>query len=232
MTVELNLQREEISTQSKRYVLVANSRKGSGKSTLASNLAAGYAQLGFNTVLVDTNPQLSSLKWLKKRPSSYPKITGVNRSPSGKLVDWKTAIPEGAERIIIDSPDGIEGRDLYDYIDRVDDIVVPIMPSEEDLRSAAQYLGNIHAYHGFCESHRRSFLVGNRVTKQSEFYKPLGAFLKQMSSQDLILLPDSYIFLRCADEGLGVADLKAYANYKMVITNMAKLIFMIETPDA
>ena len=50
-----------------------------------------------------------------------------------------------------------------------------------------------------------------------------------MGAHDVISLPDSYVFLRCADEGLGVADLSDSARYESAKTAMLKVINAIET---
>ena len=53
-----------------RSIMVLNSKGGSGKSTVATNLASYYATQGKRVVLVDLDPQSSSLDWLAARPSS------------------------------------------------------------------------------------------------------------------------------------------------------------------
>lgn len=233
MVSEVRVRQREISERGKRIILVANSKGGSGKSTIATNLAAGYAQLGYSTSLVDVDPQLSSSRWLSMRPPEYPMITGIigASSSSTPSLDWLMRVPPDAERIIVDSRGSMMGQQLYNFIDRVDDIVVPILPSAIDMESTADYLNDIYSYAGFRHSEKRAILVGNRMNKRNKFYHKLGRFLKKMSRQQLILLPDSYIFLRCADEGLGVADLRAYSRYKLAINGMAKLIYSLEGID-
>ena len=234
MVSEVRVRQREVSARGKRYILVANSKGGSGKSTVATNLAAGYAQLGYQTSLVDIDPQLSSARWLSARSPDYPHITGIigTSHATNQQLDWVLRVPPDAERIIIDSRGSMVGQKLYNYIDRVDDIVVPILPSSIDMESTEDYLNDIYSYAGFRESNKRILLVGNRLNKRNKYYHKLGRFLKRMSKQELILLPDSYIFLRCSDEGLGVADLRAYARYKQAIAGMAKLIHTIEESDA
>ena len=230
MVSEVRVRQRELSPRGKRYILVANSKGGSGKSTVATNLAAGYAQLGYATALVDVDPQLSASRWLSMRSSDYPHIDGViGRSNSNNAqLDWYVRVPPEAERIVIDSQGSMIGQSLYNFIDRVDYIVVPVMPSSIDLEATEDYLNDIYSYAGFRHSEKRLILVGNRLNKRNKYYHKLGRFLKRMSKDELILLPDSYIFLRCADEGLGVADLRAYSRNKQAIAGMAKLIYSIE----
>ena len=230
MVSEVRVREREVSPRGRRFILVANSKGGSGKSTVATNLAAGYAQLGYSTTLVDVDPQLSASRWLSMRSTDYPEITGVmgTSSSSDAQLDWYLRVPPNAERIIIDSKGSMIGQSLYNYIDRVDHIVVPVLPSSIDMESTEDYLNDIYSYAGFRHSEKRLILVGNRLNKRNKYYHKLGRFLKRMSTEELILLPDSYIFLRCADEGLGVADLRAYSRYKQAIAGMAKLIYSIE----
>lgn len=218
----------------RRTILVANSKGGSGKSTVATNIAAAYAQLGYVTSLVDTDPQLSSSRWLSMRPSGYPYISGVIGVPSDADADydWNESVPVDAERVVLDSRGSMVGEELYQFIDSADDILIPVLPSAIDMQSTADFLMDVYGYVNSRGAGQRVMLVGNRLNKRNKFYYRLNRFMKRMGRQDIILLPDSYIFLRCSDEGLGVADLESYARYKQAINSVAKLIFTLEGTDA
>lgn len=61
-----------------RSIMVLNSKGGSGKSTIATNIASYYATQGNKVILVDCDPQASSLEWLAARPSGRSTISGVD----------------------------------------------------------------------------------------------------------------------------------------------------------
>src|SRR5215510_599626 len=63
-------------TQMQRIV-VLNPKGGSGKTTIAINLASYYAVQGLRPVLMDFDPQGSTMRWLKKRSLQQPAIHGI-----------------------------------------------------------------------------------------------------------------------------------------------------------
>ena len=77
-------------TGTARRIAILNPKGGSGKTTLATNLAAYYASRGFQTALMDFDPQGSSGRWLKTRPATLPGIHGVAACDrvEGSLGDW------------------------------------------------------------------------------------------------------------------------------------------------
>lgn len=81
---------------------------------------------------------------------------------------------------------------------------------------------------GFRTSNKRLFVIGNRVEKRNKYFHQLNQFLKRMGAHEVMLLPDSYVFLRCADEGLGVADLKETPRYKNARDALLQIISSIE----
>jgi len=120
-------------------VLVASSKGGAGKSTLATNLAAYYAVDGKNTVLVDADRQGSSLRWSEKRALHANAVLGV----PGLRRDWEKHVPADTQRLVIDTPAGIRASEVADYLETIDAIVVPVLPSAIDLEATEPFLAEI-----------------------------------------------------------------------------------------
>jgi len=57
--------------------MVINSKGGSGKSTVATNLASYFATQNKKVVIMDYDPQGSSMAWLAARSSARPPIEGI-----------------------------------------------------------------------------------------------------------------------------------------------------------
>ena len=120
-------------------VLVASSKGGAGKTTIATNLAAHYAVEGKNTVLVDADRQGSSQRWAEKRAEMPNAVLGL----SGLRRDWARHLPEDAERVVIDSAAGIRSGEVGEFLDNVDALIVPILPSAIDLEAAVPFLAEL-----------------------------------------------------------------------------------------
>ncbi|RYD15862.1 MAG: ParA family protein [Lysobacteraceae bacterium] len=120
-------------------VLVASSKGGAGKSTIATNLAAHYAVKGRNTVLVDADRQGSALRWSEKRAAHANAVLGV----PGLRRDWVRHVPDDAERVIIDSAAGVRAAEVADYLEHIDAIVVPVLPSAIDLEATQPFLAEL-----------------------------------------------------------------------------------------
>lgn len=120
-------------------VLVASSKGGAGKTTIATNLAAHYAVDGKNTVLVDADRQGSSQRWAEKRAGMTNPVLGL----SGLRRDWPRHIPDDAQRVVVDSAAGIRSAEVGEFLDSVDAVIVPILPSAIDLEAAEPFLAEL-----------------------------------------------------------------------------------------
>lgn len=120
-------------------VLVASSKGGAGKTMVATNLAAYFSVDGKNTVLVDADHQGSSLRWCEKRALHVNAVLGL----PGLRRDWEKHVPGDAQRVIIDTPAGIRASEVGDYLDQVDVVVVPVLPSAIDLEASEPFLAEL-----------------------------------------------------------------------------------------
>ena len=112
-----------------RSIMVLNSKGGSGKSTVSTNLASYYSTLGNKVVLVDFDPQISSLEWLHARPRGRASITGIDAS-AGTF-----SLPRHADYVIYDTPAACPKKELGNYLRRAQSLyegrVIPyLMPAE------------------------------------------------------------------------------------------------------
>ena len=140
-------------------VLVASSKGGAGKSTIATNHAAHYAVKGRNTVLVDADRQGSALRWSEKRAAHANAVLGV----PGLRRDWVRHVPDDAERVIIDSAAGVRAAEVADYLEDVDAIVVPVLPSAIDLEATQPFLAEVAALPRVKKGKVAVGLVANRL---------------------------------------------------------------------
>lgn len=123
-----------------KTILVASSKGGAGKTTLATNLAAGFALEGKRTVLVDADPQGSSLHWAQRRAVLDSAVLPVEASDKG---DWLAKVPADAQRVVIDGRAGAMAQDLASFIEAADAIVVPVLPSGLDMEATVAFLNSL-----------------------------------------------------------------------------------------
>lgn len=141
-----------------RKVLVASSKGGSGKTTVATNLAACWAHRGHPTVLIDADPQGSSLNWNRMRPEHLPSVNVMQGSRS--TLD---RVAKDTEIVIIDTAAGTRPSQLERWLDAVDAVVVPVLPSGIDLDAALPYLQELATLPRIRRGGVPVGVVGNRL---------------------------------------------------------------------
>ena len=188
-----------------RSIMVLNSKGGSGKSTVATNLASYYSTQGKKVVLVDFDPQASSLEWLEARPSGRSTIIGIDASKG------YNRLPRNADYAIYDTPAAVHGKEINAYLRRAQSIIIPIMPSPIDMRAAIPFIQAVLANGRIARKESRVALVASRCRENTNVYHQLDSFLKKVRKAPFIsVLRESQNYIRAADRGLGIFELAPY----------------------
>jgi chromosome partitioning protein len=188
-----------------RSIMVLNAKGGSGKSTMATNLASYYASSGYRVMLVDYDPQHSSLDWLKERPSGKPGITGVDASTG------TVRVPRNVDYVIYDTPAAVRGKELANLLRRAESIIVPVLPSPIDMRAATEFIRIILDNNRVSRKECRVSLVANRCRENTNVYHQLEGFLKKIRKAPFIsVLRETQNYNRAAERGLGIFELPPY----------------------
>lgn len=192
-------------------VLVINSKGGSGKTTLSTNLASYYAHKHNKTVLMDYDPQGSSLQWLKVRPSDAEKIHGANGAPpKGAMVQRSSQswIPSDTQVQIIDAPAGASGLLLQELVRKANFIIIPVAPSPIDIHATADFIKDLYLTGGVRSASVKIAVVANRVRSSSTaMYASLENFLSALKLPILASISDSDHYLHAIAKGLGVFEM-------------------------
>lgn len=185
--------------------MVLNAKGGSGKSTIATNLASFYATRGNNVMLVDMDPQHSSLDWLKARPSGRPSISAID----GSSGSFRT--PRNTEYVIFDTPAAVRGKELTAMLRRAQSVIVPVLPSPIDMRAATDFIQQILDNGRISRKEARVALVANRCRENTNVYHQLESFLNKIRKVPFIsVLRETQNYNRASERGLGIFELAPY----------------------
>ena len=190
-------------------ILVFNSKGGSGKSTIATNLAGYFAHRGHSTALLDYDPQGSATKWLSQRPKDKPVIYGIaafkNRMDLTR--SWQLHIPSQADWVVIDAPAGVTGFRLADYVQRVDTIIIPVLPSPIDIHAAANFIRDLLLVGKARHFGTNIAVVANRVKENTRVFKQLRRFLATLELPYVATFRESQDYIRASEQGLSIHEL-------------------------
>lgn len=140
-------------------VLLASCKGGSGKTTLATHLAAHYAVDGKNTVLVDADRLGSSRHWCERRAGLASAVLPID----GTKRNWRDRLPDGVDRVVIDTPAGITAEEVEELLDFVDAVIVPVLPSPFDLEAVKPFVEQVAGLSRIKRGKVAAGVVGNRL---------------------------------------------------------------------
>jgi chromosome partitioning protein len=182
--------------------LVASSKGGCGKTTLVTQLATHWAQAGKTTAVIDADRQHSSLRWVGRRPENAPAIVAIEGSR--RAFD---RLPEGIDRVIVDTPAGVDEKDLEPYLERADVIVVPVLPSHFDLDATLDFLKVLKGFSRVKRGKLPVGLVGNRLKPWTNASQAALAELGERAPFPVVAeLRDSQAYVLLTALGKGIFD--------------------------
>ena len=193
-------------------IVVLNPKGGSGKTTLAINLAAFFAARGDNTLLIDRDPQGSSTRWLRKRKVPQPAINGIAtfERDSRTTMSWQMRVPDGTQKIIVDSPAAVEARGMPELTRDAHKVIVPVLPSDIDIHAASRCIADLLLVAKIKRAENRIGVVANRVRKNTLMFQSLMRFLEKLDIPVIATIRDSQNYVRAAEQGVGIHEMKPH----------------------
>jgi len=193
-------------------IVVLNPKGGSGKTTIAINLASYLALNGHAPVLMDFDPQGSSLRWVKKRkPTQAPiQVIAAFEKDARTTRAFQLRIPESASHVVVDTPAALEPRELPEMTRGADKIIVPVLPSDIDIHACSKCIRDLLLVAKIRREDNRIGVIANRVRRNTLTYQSLIRFLHTLGIPIIATIRDSQNYVRAAELGVGVHEMKSY----------------------
>jgi chromosome partitioning protein len=195
-----------------KRIVVLNPKGGSGKTTLAINLASYYASCQQKPVLMDFDPQGSSVRWAKKRqPAQAPiHVIAAYENDARTTRAFQLRIPPNATHVIIDTPAALDSPRMPDITRDADKIIVPVLPSDIDIHACSRCIRDLLLVAKIRREDDRLGVVANRIRRNTLTYQSLIRFLQTLGIPIVTTIRDSQNYVRAAELGIGVHEMKTY----------------------
>jgi len=187
-------------------IVVLNPKGGCGKTTLATNLASYFALRGPPPTLIDTDPNGFTARWLERRPPGSSKINGIVNDQSA-IRGRRSRLfctPKEAGAVIIDTPAGLNRREISELTYDADCILIPVLPSAFDIHVTTNFIAELLLLTQF---DRPVAVVANRTRQNTNSLAVLLEILTGLETPTIAVLRNSQNYVHAADLGLGIYEL-------------------------
>jgi chromosome partitioning protein len=193
-------------------IVVLNPKGGSGKTTIAINLASYLASRGFKPVLMDFDPQGSTVRWVKKRkPAQAPiHVIAAFERDTRTTRAFQLRPPSDTTHVVIDTPAALDARELAEMTRDADKILVPVLPSDIDINACSNCVRDLLLVAKIKRDENRIGVIANRIRRNTLTYQSLIRFLHTLGIPIVATIRDSQNYVRAAELGMGVHEMKSY----------------------
>ncbi len=189
-----------------KVVVVGNLKGGVGKSTVSCNLGVAGAMDGKKVLIIDSDPQGSSMTFRAVRQGDNLKAVAITRPTIHKDIrDFSNF-----DLVVVDAG----GRDSALFRSAViaaagGILLIPILPSQYDIWATEDTFAILKESRTFAEI--RAFVMFNQVLQNTTVTQDALATLQEMTGENDVSLLNSKLFSRVEDkksisEGKGVME--------------------------
>lgn len=146
-------------------IALLNQKGGVGKTTLATHIAGELALRDQQVILLDADPQGSSLDWTQRRSQQgLPRLFGAVGLARETLHQEAAALAQRCDHIVIDGPPRIAAiaRSALMAAERV---LIPVQPSPYDVWASAEMVALIREAQVFRPDLVAAFVINRRVVR-------------------------------------------------------------------
>lgn len=187
-----------------KSVLVASSKGGVGKTTIATHLAAQAALSGHATVLIDADPQQSATRWAERRAGLDNPLDVIDGARRGRNA-WKS-VAEDTAWVVVDGAAGAMPDRLAPWLEQVDALVVPVVPSALDIEATVTFLNALAENPRVRRGQLRVGLVGNRLRPWTNASQQAVELLRSWPYPVVAQLRDSQAYVLLTGLGKSLFD--------------------------
>jgi chromosome partitioning protein len=151
-----------------KIICTCHQKGGAGKSTIAMQLAGTLGLRGYKTLVVDADPQGTSIRWSASAPDDKPfpaKVAGLSAA-GAKVHREVKKFSEEFEFIIVDCPPAVDSPVPESALLVSDLALIPCIPSPPDIWAANGIAGLIERISNINEI-LKSRLVINQIKEKT-----------------------------------------------------------------